>query len=382
MQRYACLATEKNNNNFLFINSAIGVSTGRDSWVIGFSREKTLRNVKKFVENYNLEVDRISKICNPSNENLDRNPEKLKWTSELEKSCLAGEKLTLQGKVIPFFYRPFTKKWLVYDKKLVHRPGKYFAKWGNRNKVIVTTGRSASRPFSVLASECIPDYHAEDTGQGFMRYDNSDSSDSLFQADHNNMNQAFADKLGLSLDDTFVYIYGLLNSPEYQQKYANDLKKDLARIPIVANKEKYVEVGKKLMVLHLNYEKVPACPDVKITASDDPSYVVKKMKFGKKLDPEINRKVNDRSKIIFNSDITVENIPEKAYEYIVNGRSAIEWIMDQYQIKTDKKSGITDDPNDFSDYPKYIFNLLLRIINVSVQTVDLVNSLPKLEIIE
>lgn len=380
-QRYACLAAE-NNNNFVFLNSAIGVSTGRDSWMIGFSREKTLRNAKRLVENYNLEVDRISKICNPSNEDLDRNPEKLKWTSELEKSSLAGEKLTLQGKAIPFFYRPFTKKWLVYDKKLVHRPGKYFAKWGNKNKVIVTTGRSASRPFSVLASACIPDYHAEDTGQGFMRYDNSDSPDSLFQVGHDNMNQAFADKLGLSLDDTFAYVYGLLNSPEYQQKYANDLKKDLARIPIVANKEKYVEVGKKLMNLHINYEEVPVYSDVKIIAKEDPSYVVKKMKFGKKLDPETNRKVNDRSKIIFNSDITVENIPEKAYEYIVNGRSAIEWIMDQYQVKTDKKSGITDDPNDFSDDPKYIFNLLLRIINVSVQTVDLVNSLPKLEIIE
>lgn len=106
------------------------------------------------------------------------------------------------------------------------------------------------------------------------------------------------------------------------------------------------------------------------------------MKFDKKRNPETQKMENDRSIIIFNSDITIKNIPEKAYEYVVNGRSAIEWIMDQYQVKTDKKSGITDDPNDFSSDPKYIFNLLLRIINVSVQTVDLVNSLPKLEIIE
>ena len=94
------------------------------------------------------------------------------------------------------------------------------------------------------------------------------------------------------------------------------------------------------------------------------------------------KKEPDKSTIIYNNDISIKNIPLKAYEYIVNGNSAIEWIMDQYQIKTDKKSGITDNPNDFSEDPKYIFNLLLRIINVSVQTVDLVNSLPKLEIIE
>ena len=91
--------------------------------------------------------------------------------------------------------------------------------------------------------------------------------------------------------------------------------------------------------------------------------------------------VNDRSKVIYNDTLTISGIPEKAYEYVVNGRSAIEWIMDQYQVKTDKKSGITDDPNDFSDNPKYIFNLLLRIINLSIQPVDLINSLPKLEVV-
>lgn len=103
------------------------------------------------------------------------------------------------------------------------------------------------------------------------------------------------------------------------------------------------------------------------------------MKFAKKRDGN-GKSVNDLSTIIFNNDITISNIPEKAYGYVVNGRSAIEWIIDQYQIKTDKKSGITDDPNDYSDDEKYIFNLLLRIINISVQTIDLINSLPKFEV--
>lgn len=164
----------------------------------------------------------------------------------------------------------------------------------------------------------------------------------LFQS-NDNMNQAFADKLGLSLNDTFAYVYGLLNSREYQEKYTNDLKKDLARVPIVKDKGQYVAVGKALMDLHLNYEEVPVYDGVEIEMSALPSYKVTKMKFAKKRD-ENGKLVNDLSTIIYNQDLTISNIPEKAYSYMVNGRSAIEWIMDQFQVKTDKKSGITDDP--------------------------------------
>lgn len=135
------------------------------------------------------------------------------------------------------------------------------------------------------------------------------------------------------------------------------------------------------MEIHLNYEEVPVYENVEISYIGEPNYQVKKMKFAKKRSKN-GKLEKDRSSIIFNDSITISTIPEKAYEYIVNGKSAIEWIMDQYQVKTDKKSGITDDPNDYSDDPKYIFNLLLRIINVSVQTVDLINQLPKLEIEE
>ena len=277
-------------------------------------------------------------------------------------------------------YRPFIKKWLYYQNEVIESPGQWQKKFGQENIVIVTTGRGTSRDFSVIVTNLLPDIQLQMNGQGFMRYDNEVDKISLFE-NNDNMNQEFADKLGLNLDDTFAYVYGLLNSKEYQEKYANDLKKDLARIPIVKNKEKYVEVGQELMDLHLNYEEVPVYDGVEITIAEKPSYKVTKMRFAKKRD-EKGKSVNDLSTIIFNSDITISNIPEKAYEYVVNGRSAIEWIIDQYQVKTDKKSGITDDPNDYSEDEKYIFNLLLRIINVSVQTVDLINSLPKFEVEE
>ena len=147
------------------------------------------------------------------------------------------------------------------------------------------------------------------------------------------------------------------------------------------DKYKYVDLGQKLMDIHLNYEKVPVYKKVDIEYNGTPNYKVSKMKFSKKRNKQ-GKLEKDRSTIIFNDSITISNIPERAYEYIINGKSAIEWIMEQYQIKTDKKTNITDDPNDYSKDPKYIFNLLLRVINMSIQTVALINQLPSLEIEE
>lgn len=371
-QKYACLVDEVGS---VFSQSAIGIATNRDVWISGFSKEKILNNSEKLIINYNSELERLSDI-DPNNrkDTLNRNEDFVKWSAKLEDSIKRSKKFTFDKSLCRLsMYRPFTKKWLYYSNEIVERPGKYYQKFGENNLVITTTGRASTRDFATLVTNVIPDINSMAAGsQGFMRYDNEVDETSLFQS-NDNMNQAFADKLGLSLDDTFAYVYGLLNSKEYQEKYANDLKKDLARIPIVKNKEQYVEVGKALMDLHLNYEEVPVYDGVDVSLSDNPSYKVTKMKFIKK---------DDRSTIIYNNDITIRNIPEKAYQYVVNGRSAIEWIIDQYQVKTDKKSGITDDPNDYSNDEKYIFNLLLRIINVSIQTIDLINSLPKFEVEE
>lgn len=378
-QNYVSIVGEDNSP---FLKSSVGIGTSRDPWVYNFNRINVLKNSEQLINNYNNEVERISKFkVNERESNLDMNPKKFNWSSGLKKSAIRLDKIDFINKTKVISYRPFTKKFLYFDKPLLHRPSQYYSKWGKENISLVLTGNGTSKEFSVLVTNNIPDYQFMMNGRGVMRFDNSNNIYELIP-DNSNVNQQFANKLGLSLDDTFVYVYGLLNSKEYQEKYANDLKKDLARIPVVKNKEKYVEVGKKLMDLHLNYEEVPLFDGVSIESKSNPNYEVKKMRFAKIRNSETGKLENDHSTIIFNTDITIRDIPEKAYEYVVNGRSAIEWIMDQYQIKTDKKSGITDNPNDFSNDPKYIFNLLLRIINVSVQTVDLVNSLPKLEIMD
>lgn len=307
-QGYTSLSTEANS---VFNNNVIGVVTNRDSWVINFSKKSVENNVNTLIENYNSELGRLRSFNSSDRKRmLNRRENFVKWTRKLERMLSNDTAISYdESRLILTLYRPFTKKWFYYSKDLNEETRLYYKKFGENNLVITTTGRGVSRDFSTLITNLIPNMDSLEKSQGFMRFDNEVDETSLFQ-NNDNMNQAFADKLGLSLDETFAYVYGLLNSREYQEKYANDLKKDLARIPIVKNKEKYVEIGQKLMDLHLNYEEVPVYQGVEITPFVNPSYKVTKMRFAKKRD-ENGKLVNDLSAIIFNGDITISNIPEK-----------------------------------------------------------------------
>jgi len=361
-----------------FLNNAVGVSTNRDVWVSGFSKSKVRKNTEYMVNNYNAAVaNEGGKNQEPSS--IDDS--KVKWTRSLKNKFKRGERINVDRQRLQLeMYRPFTKKWLYYSHDVIESPGQFYRKWGADNQAIVTTGRGASGGFSVLVSKNVPCLDVMEKGQAFVEFDNEKDDMELVDS-RDNVNQLFAKKLGLNLNDSFAYVYGLLNSSEFQKKYANDLKKDLARIPILANKQRYVEIGRKLIDLHVNYEKCPVYREVHVDDKNNPnpSYVVRKMRFGKKR-KENGKLEKDRGTIIFNSDITIHDIPEAAYDYVVNGKSAIEWIMDQYRVKEDKKTGIVDDPNDYSDNPKYVYELLLRIITVSLKTIDLVNDLPAFDL--
>lgn len=202
-----------------------------------------------------------------------------------------------------------------------------------------------------------------------------------------------ADAARIGKEDIFYYIYGLLHSEEYRERYADNLSKQLPRIPRMktyADFAAFSKAGRDLADLHLNYETVPMYTGVKFSGSlkglklapqqiiggADEDFRVIKMKFAKK---------DDKTKIVYNSKITVENIPEAAYDYIVNGKSAIEWVMERQAVTTDKKSGITNDANDWAadtmHNPRYPLELLLRVINVSLETQKIVYALPKLDIV-
>lgn len=362
---------ENSIQNGFFYNKQLGINSKRDKWVYNFSKLNLAKNMKNTISCYDDEVQNKKKN---SNYVPTEDAKKISWSSELRKKYNSGEEFSFNdNKIVKTLYRPFTLKYLYLDEDWVARHGKW--KEYQNQTMLILPGKSNRRTFSTLVSKYVIDQNMMDAGAQTFYIQSSRGG----IVTTSNFNSKLSHKYGLEYKEFIEYAYALLNSKEYQQLYKGNLQKRMSQIPKLKNMKEYVDIGKKLVNLHLNYEQIPVYKKCKLTYSGPIDYKVIKMKFAKKRNDK-GKLEKYRSSIIFNNSITIENIPEKAYQYIVNGKSAIEWIMDQYRVKTDKKSGITDDPNDYSNDPKYIFNLLLRIINVSVQTVDLINQLPPLEI--
>lgn len=365
---YTALADEK---KAIFNIKDIGIVTNRDAWVSNFSKNQTKENVSRMIKNYNSEVDKLENIKGKLNdktvvEYVTNNEGKVSWSRSLKQRAARREKTEFDSESIMIsMYRPFTKKYLYRNRFLnenVRKSYMTFPTASSKNLFINVSGTGSKNPFSTLITDILMDMNSIYPARNLPRYIYEDDGLSKGRLDN------------IKNDEEFYYIYGLLHSPEYRNKYSNDLQKALPRIPMVKNKEKYVEIGSMLAELHLNYENQPSWSGVEVViSSDTPNYRVTKMKHPKK---------GALDTIIYNEYITITNIPEKAYDYVVNGRPAIEWIIDQYRVKTDKKSGIIDDPNEFSDDPKYILNLLLSIITVSMRTLELIDESPEFEVIE
>jgi predicted helicase len=264
---------------------------------------------------------------------------------------------------------------------------------GVENRVICLPGIGNTKDFDVLMTNSIPDLGLTSATQCFPLFyyeENNATQKGLFDTDEASGKYIRRDAISdfilerakqqygktVTKEDIFYYVYGFLHSKEYRETFANDLKKMLPRLPLLENVKDFwafSKAGSQLTELHLNYETVAPAPDVTVSGDDGKTYKVDKMRFPKK---------DQKDTINYNSKITISNIPAKAYEYVVNGKSAIEWIMERYAVTTHKESGIVNDPNDWAKEVgnlRYILDLLLSIINVSVQTVDIVNSLPKVD---
>jgi len=393
-------------SNTLFNTYIIGVATNRDAWVNNFSSKEVLQNMELMISNYNKQreefVQAKEKNTKLEFENiLDASPTKISWTRALRKDASNNVKHKFKTKsIVQCLYRPFTKQNLYYDKPFIESPGlssKIFPNEHYSNVQICITGVGGTRDFSALVSNHITDLQVQFNGQIFPLYyyeENTSIQKGMFDEDNKKdfiRRDAISDFIlerakkqygkTVSKEDIFYYVYGFLHSPEYRTLFANDLKKMLPRLPLVEDVKDFwafSKAGRKLAELHINYETV--APYAGVMVSDlqgfknlEGLYVVEKMRFPKK---------DQKDTINYNSKITITNIPSKAYEYVVNGKSAIEWIMERYAITTHKESGITNNPNDWAEEvgkPRYILDLLLSVINVSVQTVDIVEGLPKVK---
>ena len=279
----------------------------------------------------------------------------------------------------------------------MHRIGqinKLFPTKETKNLIICLPGIGERKGFSSLISSYIFDLNAFDGGiQCFPLYyyeKRSINHPMLFDAGneedytrHDGITNFILDRCRegygpkVNKEDIFYYVYGLLHSPTYRRNFAADLKKKLPRLPLVEKPTDFwafSKAGRALADLHLNYESQPVWPEVKVDGVESGKFHVTKMRFPNK---------GDKSVIEYNPWIRVSNIPLEAYDYVINGRSAIEWVMERYQIKTDKASGITNDPNDWADEvgnPRYILDLLLSVLTVSMETIEIVKELPVLEV--
>jgi len=391
---------ELKTKSFFVLNSR-GNETGRDAWVYNSSKRELEANMQRSVAFFN---NQVVEYIEAKKENLylkaedfiDTDAQKISWSSSLIPNVERGNVADFQPeKILLSTYRPFFKQYLYFGDKMIHRRGQmqeFFPTPAIKNLIICISGIGASKNFSILITDCIPDIQLQFNGQCFPLYyyeESQKSSPTLFDAGSEN---EFIRRDGVSdfileraqkmygnrvtKEDIFYYVYGILHSPEYRTRFANDLKKMLPRIPLVDELREFwlfSKAGRELAELHINYETVPPYDGVTVIGTEKGLFNVDKMRFPKK---------GQKDTILYNGYITISNIPDKAYDYVVNGKSAIEWIMERYQITTHKESGITNDPNDWAKEvgnPRYILDLLLSVINVSVKTVGIVEALPELK---
>lgn len=384
---------------------SMGLQSKRDAWVYNFSRATMLASVHRMVDFYNEQLASIAALANERELTaayidtlIDRSPTKISWTRGLKADLRRLKAANLDERcAVISTYRPYCKQWLYFDRQfndMVLLTPRLFPTMAHKNIVIASMGVGASKPFSALITNAMPSHDLIEKGQCFplYYYEPADSDGLLFAdgevVDGYRRRDAITDATlsryqarcgtDVTKEDIFYYVYGVLHSPIYKQRFAADLKKMIPRIPTVADFWGFSDAGRQLAAWHLDYEEVDPWPLEEITLGAADDYRVEKMRFGK------DGKAEDKTRIRYNSHLTFAGIPEEAYSYEVNGKSAIEWIMDRYQVKTDRDSGIVNNPNDWAlehGDPRYIVDLLKRIVSVSMATVNIVNHLPDLELL-
>jgi predicted helicase len=386
-------------SNSFFLTYSLGTATARDAWVYNSSLKKVRENMQRMIDFYNQQSNEYFEAIKQNHklefdEFASKDATKISWNDSLKISCSKHTNLSFSNNEMRVgLYRPFFKNNLYFDRNFIQRPyqqPKLFPIPQLDNKIICVTGIGASKDFSVLLSDKIPSLDTIEKSQCFPLYyyeerqkiklglfDEGGDSEYIRRDGVSDFILERAKAMygkNVSKEDIFYYVYGFLHSPEYRVMFANDLKKMLPRLPLVEDVRdfwKFSKAGRVLAALHINYETVSAYEGITVTGAESDFFTVEKMRFPKK---------DQKDTIHYNSKITISNIPSKAYEYVVNGKSAIEWVMERYTVATHKESGIKNDPNNWAEEvgnPRYILDLLLGVINVSVQTVDIVNSLPK-----
>lgn len=380
----------------IFEASSRGIETARDEWAYNFELEALAQNITRTIDFYNDQQVLWNRVShqNPkltTDDAISFDDKRIKWSSSLRLHLESG----VVGKfdrchIRSSIYRPFVRTNVYYDDLLTHRRGSWYLflpnpKSEEQNSAIVSSDIGLRSPFSALCVGAMPDFHlcaTADTFRGFPFYtydqDGTNRRENITDWALEQFRSHYGDP-SISKCDIFHYVYAVLHHPEYRERYAANLRRELPRIPFISAPpnaaggveialfREMVKIGKRLAEIHVQYEK-------------QAEYALKKIENpGKKLDYYVTkmRLSKDKTQIVYNDFLTLSGIPPETFEYRLGNRSALDWIIDQYQVSTDKRSGITNDPNRPDD-PQYILRLIGQVITVSLETVKLVRSLPPL----
>ncbi|MBT9159735.1 MAG: hypothetical protein DDT26_00998 [Dehalococcoidia bacterium] len=400
----------------VFKNFSLGVVTNRDAWTYNPSRDAVTLNMRTMIDFYEQELERFD-AAHVTYSRKDRDaalerfintdPTKISWTRALKSDLAKGKHFAFDENCLTkSLYRPFTRQWLYFNRtfnEMVYQMPRIFPDKTSDNRTICVSGIGARSGVSALMSNALPNLDLIEKGQCFPRYIyESAEAGTLFEGRRAGVEKhdALTDEglahfqtaypsEAITKDDLFYYVYGLLHSEEYRDRFSDNLSKQLPRIPAVKKASDFwafVQAGRKLGDLHCDYEMAEPYPvtfergNTSLAAPSDPEafYRVEQMKFGGK------RPNLDKTTVIYNSNITISGIPLEAYDYVVNGKPAIEWVIERQCVKTDKASGIVHDASRYAietvGNPAYPLKLLQRVITVSLDTMKIVRSLPKLEI--
>ena len=392
----------------VFASYSAGAQSNRDPWVYNFSKSVLEENMENTIAFYNGGIERYKQASKDTTdaelpdpeEFINYDSEQISWSSSLIshfKGLRTGEYKS--DNIRKAVYRPFNMQHLYFDEVFIHRPAiarRFFPNPDVENLTICVSGIGSKQEFSALIVDVVPDVQFVSNGQCFPRYrylsGAKDRQTSLIQGrpEHTRADNIPQESVArfrthyrdntIDADAVFYYAYGLLHSQDYKTRFAADLKKMLPRIPLaggISDFRAFSDAGRALAELHTGYEDVEGwgltIREERPEPDEAERFRVKKMRFSG------TARTPNKTAISYNEYITVEGIPLEAYDYVVNGKSAIEWVMERYQETQHKDSKIVNDPNTWSDDPRYILDLLGKVVTVSVKTVEIIDKLPKLD---